>query len=55
MTLGVTSIVADIFVALVTCDLDGESAKRVTDTRKWLHVFGTVVSSPLLVGLVAVV
>ncbi|KHE80788.1 hypothetical protein GE21DRAFT_1217523, partial [Neurospora crassa] len=54
VTLGVASTVADIFVALVACDLNGESAKRVTETRKWLHVFGAVVSSPLLVELVAV-
>ncbi|KAL0470015.1 hypothetical protein QR685DRAFT_444156, partial [Neurospora intermedia] len=51
VTLGVASIVADIVVALVACDLNEESAKRVTETRKWLPVFGTVVSSPLVVSL----
>lgn len=50
-----TSIVADIFVALVACDLKQEGAEWVAETREGLHVFGTVVSSLFMVDLAGMV
>lgn len=51
----VASIVADILVALIACDLNQENEKWVADTREGLHVFGTVVSSLFLVELAAMI
>ncbi|KAK3402139.1 hypothetical protein B0T20DRAFT_476241 [Sordaria brevicollis] len=49
------SIVADIFVGLVACDLNQKGAKWVAETREGLHVFGTVVSSLFMVELAGMV
>jgi hypothetical protein len=55
VALDVASIVADIFVALIACDLKQEGAEWVAKTREGLHVFGTVVSSLFLVELAGMV
>lgn len=51
----VASIVADILVALVACDLKQEGAKWVSETREGLHMLRTLISSLFLVELAGMI
>ena len=55
VALDVTAILADIFIALVACDLKLEGAGWVTRTREGLHIFALVFSSLFLVELLVAV
>ncbi|KAK3955036.1 hypothetical protein QBC32DRAFT_334469 [Pseudoneurospora amorphoporcata] len=55
VAMDVASIVADIFVALIACDLEQEGAEWVAETREGLHAFGMVVSSLFLVELAGMI
>ncbi|CCC13078.1 hypothetical protein SMACR_06296 [Sordaria macrospora] len=51
----IASIVADILVALVACDLKQEGAKWVSETREGLHMLRTLISSLFLVELAGMI